>query len=84
MPNTIPINDSVETTRWMQSAEAKPERARFPIAAATRGSMGEALTGVRLPQGRGAVAVTMMASRSWGESDHAPGAGRRQRVPGCR
>ena len=41
MPNTVPVNDSVETTRWMQSAERNPSARVFPIAAATRGSMGK-------------------------------------------
>src|SRR6201996_8282928 len=44
MPNTIPVNDSPESTRWMLSPERGAAIRVFPIAAATRGSMGEALT----------------------------------------
>ena len=58
MPNTVPVNDSVETTRWMQSAERNPSARVFPIAAATRGSMGEALTEYGSLKAAGAVAVT--------------------------
>jgi dihydroorotase len=58
MPNTVPVNDSVETTRWMQSAERNPSARVFPIAAATRGSMGEALTEYGSLKAAGAVAVS--------------------------
>ncbi len=58
MPNTIPVNDSVETTRWMQAAERGAAIRVFPIAAATRGSMGEALTEYGALKAAGAVAVT--------------------------
>ena len=58
MPNTVPVNDSVETTRWMQSAERKPSARVFPIAAATRGSMGEALTEYGSLKAAGAVGVS--------------------------
>src|SRR5262249_58569911 len=44
MPNTIPVNDSPEITRWMQVPERGAAIRVFPIAAATRGSMGEAIT----------------------------------------
>ena len=47
MPNTLPVNDSPEITRWMQSPERDAVVRVFPIAAATRGSMGEALTAMR-------------------------------------
>lgn len=40
MPNTLPVNDSPEITRWMQSAGREAVVRVFPIAAATRGSMG--------------------------------------------
>src|SRR6202162_4628501 len=43
MPNTTPVNDSAETTRWMQSPERGASARVFPIGAATRGSKGEAL-----------------------------------------
>jgi len=58
MPNTVPVNDSPDTTRWMQSSERNAQIRVFPIAAATRGSMGEALTEYGALKGAGAVAVT--------------------------
>ena len=58
MPNTIPVNDSAETTRWMQSAERGAVIRVFPIGAATRGSMGDALTEYGSLKAAGAVAVT--------------------------
>lgn len=58
MPNTVPVNDSPETTRWMQSPERGAQIRVFPIAAATRGSMGEALTEYGALKAAGAVAVT--------------------------
>lgn len=58
MPNTVPVNDSPETTRWMQSPERNALIRVFPIAAATRGSMGEALTEYGALKAAGAVAVT--------------------------
>jgi dihydroorotase len=58
MPNTIPVNDSPETTRWMQAPERGAAIRVFPIAAATRGSMGEALTEYGSLKAAGAVAVT--------------------------
>jgi dihydroorotase len=58
MPNTSPVNDSVEITSWMQ----KPERGAvvnvFPIAAATIGSAGEKLTDFAGLHTAGAVAFT--------------------------
>ena len=44
MPNTVPVNDSAEITRWMQAPERGALVNVFPIAAATVGSMGETLT----------------------------------------
>ncbi len=58
MPNTIPVNDSLEITRWMQSPDRGAQAHVFPIAAATRGSMGEALTEYGSLKSAGAVAVT--------------------------
>ena len=58
MPNTVPVNDSPETTRWMQAPERGAAIRVFPIAAATRGSMGEALTEYGSLKAAGAVAVT--------------------------
>jgi dihydroorotase len=58
MPNTIPVNDSPEATRWMIAPERNASVRLFPIAAATRGSMGEALTDYAALKSAGAVAVT--------------------------
>jgi dihydroorotase len=58
MPNTIPVNDSPETTRWMQSPERGAAVRVFPIAAATRGSKGDTLNDFAALKSAGAVAVT--------------------------
>src|SRR5579875_1850657 len=58
MPNTIPVNDSPEITRWMQAPERDASIRVFPIAAATEGSRGEALTDYVALRSAGAVAVT--------------------------
>ncbi len=58
MPNTQPVNDSVETTRWMQSPERGALVNVFPIAAATLGSQGEKLTDFYALREAGAVAVS--------------------------
>jgi len=58
MPNTIPVNDSPETTRWMQAPERGAVIRVFPIAAATRGSKGEAINDYAALKSAGAVAVT--------------------------
>ncbi|MGA8159493.1 MAG: dihydroorotase [Acidobacteriaceae bacterium] len=58
MPNTIPVNDTPEITRWMQAKERGASARVLPIAAATRGSMGEALTDYAALKDAGAVAVT--------------------------
>ena len=58
MPNTSPVNDSAEITRWMQASERDDAAKVFPIAAATRGSMGESLTDYNELKAAGAVAVT--------------------------
>jgi len=58
MPNTTPVNDSVEITRWMQAPDRGAQVRVFPIAAATRGSKGEALTDYAALKSAGAVAVT--------------------------
>ncbi len=58
MPNTVPVNDSPEITRWMQAPERGASIRVLPIAAATRGSMGEALTDYSALKEAGAVAVT--------------------------
>jgi dihydroorotase len=58
MPNTTPVNDSPEVTRWMQSPERGAHVRVFPIAAATRGSKGEAISDYAALKSAGAVAVT--------------------------
>jgi dihydroorotase len=58
MPNTTPVNDSPETTRWMQAAERGAVIRVFPIAAATRGSKGETITDYAALKAAGAVAVS--------------------------
>jgi dihydroorotase len=58
MPNTRPVNDSVEITRWMQSPERGAAIRVFPIAAATRGSKGETINDYAALKSAGAVAVT--------------------------
>lgn len=58
MPNTTPVNDTVEITRWMQAPERGAQVRVFPIAAATRGSKGEALNDFAALKSAGAVAVT--------------------------
>src|ERR1019366_10482005 len=58
MPNTAPVNDSPEITRWMQAPERGAVIRVFPIAAATRGSKGEAINDYAALKSAGAVAVT--------------------------
>jgi dihydroorotase len=58
MPNTTPVNDSAEITRWMLAPERGAVVRVFPIAAATRGSKGEALNDYAGLKSAGAVAVT--------------------------
>jgi dihydroorotase len=58
MPNTAPVNDSPEITRWMQAPERGAQVRVFPIAAATRGSKGETLSDYAALKSAGAVAVT--------------------------
>ena len=58
MPNTIPVNDTPEITRCMQAPERGAAVRVFPIAAATRGSKGEALNDFAALKAAGAVAVT--------------------------
>jgi dihydroorotase len=58
MPNTRPVNDSPEITRWMQAPERGASVRVFPIGAATRGSKGEAINDFAALKAAGAVAVT--------------------------
>lgn len=58
MPNTSPVNDSPEITRWMQATERSAQVKVHPIAAATVGSNGERLTDFRALVEAGAVGVS--------------------------
>jgi dihydroorotase len=58
MPNTKPVNDSVETTRWMLAPERGAQIRVYPVAAATRGSKGEAINDYAALKSAGAVAVS--------------------------
>jgi dihydroorotase len=58
MPNTSPVNDSPEITRWMLAPERGAAIRVFPIAAATRGSKGEAINDFAALKAAGAVAVS--------------------------
>lgn len=58
MPNTTPVNDSVEITEWMQQAERGASAHVLPVPAATIGSMGEKLTDYAKLKKAGAVAVS--------------------------
>ncbi len=58
MPNTTPVNDSPEITRWMQAPERGAQVRVFPIGAATRGSKGETINDFAALKAAGAVAVT--------------------------
>lgn len=58
MPNTSPVNDSPEITRWMQEPERGALVNVFPIAAATVGSMGEKVTDFAALKQAGATAFS--------------------------
>jgi dihydroorotase len=58
MPNTAPVNDSADITRWMQSPERNAVVNVFPIAAATMASQGEKLTDFKALRAAGAIAVS--------------------------
>jgi dihydroorotase len=58
MPNTTPVNDSPEITRWMLAPERKASIRVFPVAAATRGSKGEAINDYAALKAAGAVAIS--------------------------
>lgn len=58
MPNTSPVNDSPEITRWLQDPARGAHVNVFPIAAATVGSKGVQLTDFAALQRAGAVAVS--------------------------
>ena len=58
MPNTNPVNDSPEITRWMLSPDRGACIRVYPIGAATRGSKGEQINDFAALKAAGAVAVT--------------------------
>ncbi len=58
MPNTLPVNDSVEITRWLQQPARSAVVNVFPVAAATIGSMGERPTDFAALHAAGAVAFS--------------------------
>lgn len=58
MPNTNPVNDSPEITRWMLSPDRGACVRVYPIGAATRGSKGEQINDFAALKAAGAVAVT--------------------------
>ena len=58
MPNTVPVIDTPEWTRWLQSPDRGAAITVLPIAAATVGSMGEKLTDYRALREAGAVGVS--------------------------
>jgi dihydroorotase len=58
MPNTTPVNDSAEITRWMLDPARGAHVNVFAVAAATAGSRGEQLTDFAALKRAGAVAVT--------------------------
>ena len=58
MPNTSPVNDNAEITRWMQDPGRGAHVNVFPIAAATMGSKGEQMTDFASLKKAGAVAVS--------------------------
>jgi len=58
MPNTLPVNDSPEVTRWMLAPERGAKVRVYPVAAATRGSKGEAINDFAALKAAGAVAVS--------------------------
>jgi dihydroorotase len=58
MPNTTPVNDSPEITRWLQQSGRGALVNVFPIAAATTGSLGEKLTDFAALRSAGAIAFS--------------------------
>src|SRR5262249_18086533 len=58
MPNTSPVNDSPQITRWILDPARGAHVNVFPIAAATAGSKGRQLTDFAALKKAGAVAIT--------------------------
>jgi dihydroorotase len=58
MPNTLPVNDSVETLTWMLAPDRNPRTRLFAMPAATLGSKGEHLTDFEALANAGALGFT--------------------------
>ena len=58
MPNTLPVNDSVERLRWMTDAARGPAVRLFAMPAVTVGSMGAVVTDFEALAAAGAVGFT--------------------------
>ncbi len=58
MPNTVPVIDTPEWVRWLQAPERGAAVRVVPIAAATKGSLGEQLTDYAALRAAGAAAVS--------------------------
>ena len=58
MPNTLPVNDSVETLEWMLAPARGPQVHLLAMPAATSGSMGETLSDYEALARAGAVGFT--------------------------
>ncbi len=58
MPNTVPVNDTVETLHWMLAPERRPLTRLFAMPAATVGSLGKELTDFNALAAAGAVGFT--------------------------
>jgi dihydroorotase len=58
MPNTLPVNDSVERLQWMLAPERNPLVRLFAMPAATVGSLGAGLTDFEALAAAGALGLT--------------------------
>jgi len=58
MPNTVPVNDSVESLQWMMAAERRAVVHLLAMPAATMGSMGERISDYEALAEAGAVGFT--------------------------
>ena len=58
MPNTVPVNDSVQTLRWMLAEDRGPLVRLFAMPAVTLGSLGKQLTDFEALAAAGAVGFT--------------------------
>ena len=58
MPNTVPVNDSVETLKWMLDSRRDPAVHLLAMPAATLGSLGETLSDYEALAAAGAVGFT--------------------------